>query len=286
MNSDEIVRSRIESRQNGEYVNTHTESLYVCGGSEVVIRPAGAVVESLTLNVANGRKKQTHAILYSDGKVGQAKRRASHIMSPAGPFGGLGDQHGAGRWLDWHTFRLNPTERGRQVAFQAKREDDGETFLRRVELLESQAWFESVVAAPYGTDIHTSLGEHWYFKMQGNLKDVAIDGKSLDLFTGDEEVYRKLSEGIPLHIPMRSPLNAWAIELPGQPLIQMDTQFCGGSGFTPTELWIWRGAGEDGYLCIEPVVGVSHETGELQNDLLHVEAGREAIFQTRIKALA
>lgn len=281
-----MVENRVDARRSGESVNTHTESLYVCGGAEVVIRSAGAVVEKLAIRGAKGRNSQVYDILYSDGLVGQAKRRASHIMSPAGPSEELGGQHGPGRWLDWHTFKAKPKEWGQQIAFQAKREDDGETLLRQVDLLEDQAWFRSVVVAPYDSDIQTSIGEHWYFKMDGDLKDVAIDGKSLELFTGDEVACSKLSEGIPIHVPMKSPLNVWTIELPGQPLLQMDTQLAGGSGFTPTELWIWRDAGDEGYLCIEPVVGVSHETGELENNLLHIEAGKRATLQTRIALLA
>jgi galactose mutarotase-like enzyme len=286
MSSAERVQNRVEARQDGEYVSPQTELLYVCGGSKVVVRPAGAIVESLSLTDKTGRSNKVHDILYSDDKVGTAKRRASHIMSPAGKFEGLGGQHGAGRWLDWHTFKLDPKEWGKQIAFQAKREDLGETLLRNVRLGERQAWFDTAVIAPYETDLHTSIGEHWYFKMSGDLKDVAIDGKSLEMFTHDEEVYDKIGRGEAVHVPMKSTLNVWAIELPGQPSIKMETQLFSASGFVPSELWIWREEGADDYLCIEPVVGVIHdENGQLENDLLTIEAGHEATLRTTISLL-
>ena len=282
MSSAERVQARVEARRDGEYVHPHTESLYVCGGSKVVVRPSGAVIEALTLADKSGRTTKIHDILYSDGKIGTAKRSASHIMSPAGPFEGLGDQHGAGRWLDWHTFHINPDEFGKRIAFQAKREDEEETLLRYVHLAERQATFESAVLAPLDQELHTSIGEHWYFKMDGDLSEVAIDGKNLELFTGDDEVYNKLNAGVPLHIPMRSPLNVWLIDLPGQPLIKMDTQLFSTSGYVPTELWIWRREGVDDYICIEPVVGVSHDNGCLENDLLLIQPGGEARLRTTI----
>lgn len=283
MSNAEAVRSLIDARREGEAVNPATETLVNSKGSQVTVRPTGGVIESLTLvDSRGGRAKRSYELLYSDGDLISAKRSASHMMSPAGPFEGLGGQHGAGRWLDWHTFNLNPTDIGPQIAFQAKREDNGETLLRHIELGERQAWFETAVVAPYENDLRTSMGEHWYFKMDGDLSEVAIDGRNLELFTGDEEVYEKLRDGVPLHVPQRSPLNVWTLQLPGQPLLKMETQLFRSSGYVPTELWIWRRDGAEDYLCIEPVVGVSHENGYLENDLLVIEAGKEARLRTAI----
>lgn len=287
MSNAESVRSRIDARTEGEAVDPTTEILTHPKGSSVAIRSVGGVIESLALtNGKHGRGKKTYDLLYSDNALTHAKRSASHMMSPAGPFEGMGGQHGAARWLDWHTFNLNPTEFGTQIALQAKREDDGETLLRHIQLAENQVWFDSAVVAPYETDVRTSIGEHWYFNMSGDLVDVAINGRSLELLTGDEEVFEKLRDGIPLHIPQRSTLNVWHIDLPGQPQFMMQTQLFRSGGYAPMELWIWRREGADDYLCVEPVAGVSHENGYLENELLAIKAGEEARLRTTIKLMA
>lgn len=286
MNSTEAVQDRIKARRDGEVVDPSTITLENRQGSAIIIRPVGGVLESLTLVDHSKRTHLPYELLYSDGETSEAKRTASHMMSPAGPFEGLGGQHGAGRWLDWHVFQLNPSELGNsQVALQAKREDSGETMLRRIELGERHADFETAIVAPYVTDLNTSIGEHFYFNMSGPLTDVAINGKDLRAFTGDDDVFEKLRDGIPINVKQGSPLNVWLIDLPGQPPLMMQTQLFRSSGYTPSELWIWRREGVDEYLCIEPVVGVSHENGYLENDLLRIPAGQEARLQTSLKLL-
>ncbi len=281
----------VHARMNNEVVSADAAKLQHPSGSEITIRLAGGYMEDLRLVPPTKRRPRTpaaSAIFYCDRNANLPKRAASHLMSPAGPSEGLGGQHGAGRWLDWHQFQLDDSMDGsRRTAFQAKRSDNGETLLRYIELGASHVQLESIVRAPFENIVATSIGEHFYFSQQGDVRDVALNGKSLDWFFDDDQAFEKLEEGEPL-VKQVGTLNLLAIDLPELPTVTLQTQVTGGGiGHYFTELWVWKRPGSEGYLCIEPVVGVQRLEGQpANNQMLTIPSGASATLTSRLGLLA
>jgi len=220
------------------------------------------------------------AVLYSDKKTTVPKLTATHAMIPAGPYEGIGGQHGFPRWADYHEFPLDDGPNGeKRLAVQAKRSDEGLSLTKQFELSDSTLISRTTVASWENITEHTSIGEHLYFSLErGNINGLQVDGQSLNelLGKGSEDI---LVNGGTLVYGFGGEAT---ITFPAGHSIKLSASFEGHTKYPPI-MWIWKRQ-DSPSICFEPVVGVEH-LGEGDRAGVTIEPHSSGTLTTKIELL-
>ncbi len=264
----------IDMNKNATEVSDHVAML-TTPESSLGVRHRGAYITKAQLTSPTSGKRID--ILFSEDKITKPKITATHPMMPAGPYDGIGGQHGFPRWSDYHEFILPDGPRGQKnMSLQAKRLDNGLALAKTFELSGSALTTCTTIMSSEEKTEHTSMGEHLYFSLEDeNTKGLLINGKSLDELLGDG------SEGI----LKNDGTLYWdfggeaVIEFPAGHSIKLSAAFEGDTQHA-LALWIWKRP-DSPSICFEPVVGVS---GENRTGMAIVPFGR-ADLTTKIELL-
>ena len=135
----------IELNKNAAEVSNRAARIETTASS-LDIRYRGAYITDCELSSpTTGRRIN---ILYSEQETTKPKLTATHPMVPAGPYEGIGGQHGFPRWSDYHEFSLNDGPDGQKyIALQAKRSDSGLSLTKVFGLTESILTTTSTIAS-------------------------------------------------------------------------------------------------------------------------------------------
>jgi len=250
-----------------------------CGEACVDIRLRGGFITDFSL--FNER------ILYvpNDGDLLEPKLRASHPMTPAGPSEGIGGQHGPFRWTDYHVIYSTDSE----IALQTARPDLGLGSARFYKVGEDSLTIEHRLLNSEDSPERTSVGEHFYFQLPGELDGTMLDqirvnDKNLEEIVGDKAKQQILSGqfliirnafgdgSVSLTLPNHE-IELSAELLPGRNEAQTDT---------PLDLWVWH-LPNSASICFEPVAGVIiNDDGTTHNQGLTIDPYDLNTFNTRI----
>lgn len=193
-------------------------------------------------------------VLYSETDLTKPKITATHPMVPAGPYDGVGGQHGFPRWSDYHEFPLEDGANGeKRMAIQAKRSDNGLSLTKAVELTESSVTTHTTIRSSDEANERTSMGEHLYFSLTDeDLTGLTINGQSINELLGDGSEDIVKNDGT-LYWNFGGEA---VIKFPAGHTIKLSAAFEGTTEH-PLALWIWKRSGSPS-ICLEPIVGVEH----------------------------
>lgn len=246
--------------------------------SSLDVRLRGAYISDCELTSPTTGERV--AVLYSEANLAKPKITATHPMVPAGPYEGLGGQHGFPRWSDYYEFpSVDGLNGDKYIAIQAKRSDDGLSLSKTFELTESTVTSHTTIASSEDSTEHTSMGEHLYFSLENeNMNGLAINGKSLDELLGDgsEEVIK--NDGT-LFFNFGGEA---VISFPAGHSIKLSALFEGQTEY-PLAMWIWKRPGSPS-ICFEPVVGVEN-LDEDDTSGVTINPYSKAILTTKIELL-
>lgn len=242
----EIAENKDAKKVSSEVATVET------GASSLDIRLRGAYITDCELT--SPTTGQHIDVLYAEEEKTKAKLTATHPMVPAGPFEGLGGQHGFPRWSDYNEFPLADGQDGeKNIAVQAKRSDEGLALVKAFELTEFSLTSHTTIMSSEDTTERTSMGEHLYFSLvDENMEGLTVDGTSLDelIGPGSEE---KLKNGDTLRWNFSGET---VIHFPAGHDVKLSASFDGETKH-PLMLWIWKRTNSPS-VCFEPVVGVEH----------------------------
>jgi hypothetical protein len=219
-------------------------------------------------------------VLFAEDDLTKPKLTATHPMVPAGPYEGLGGQHGFPRWSDYHEFLLNDGPNGeKRTALQAMRSDNGLSLSKTFVLTESALTTHTTIRSSSETSEDTSVGEHIYFSLaDGKFDGLTVDGKSLDELLGDGS-QEEVSKGGTLYYAFNGETT---ITFPAGHTVRLSAAFEGETKY-PVALWVWKRPGSNS-ICFEPVVGVEM-LDEDDNAGVTVPAYGSATLSTKIELL-
>lgn len=276
----------IEANRSAERVPTEEMHL-VTADSSLDVRLRGGFVTNLTLtSPTTGRSLP---ILYFDREqLAVAKPTGSHVMSPAGPYDGLGGQHGFARWADYEELP-RPADEEAYTTLQARRSDGGPALTKSYSLSSGALVSRTTLFNPTPQPLHTSLGEHYYFDLQDEQFDgLKLDGQSLDEALGEgaqvalESNSQRLPDG-----STKDGTQVWdftsgqaVIDFPFGHRVRLSASYIAQSEF-PLQLWVWHRPGTPS-ICFEPVIGVA---GGDANQGLTIEPNTAASLITTIEHL-
>lgn len=265
----------IEANKNATEVQSRVVGIET-SASSLGVRLRGAFITDceLTSPTTNIRTD----VLYAEPNLEKPKMTATHSMVPAGPYEGIGGQHGFPRWADYHVFPLNDGPSGeKRVAVQAMRSDKGLSLDKSFELTESALTAHTTIGSS-ATAEATSMGEHIYFSLADeNFEGLKINGHTLDELLGEGSQHIVENDGT-LYWDFYGEAT---IDFPAGHSVKVSAAFEGDSKY-PLAMWIWKRPGSPS-ICFEPVVGVNN----LGDDRSGVEVpphGR-ATLSTRIELL-
>lgn len=246
-------------------------------GSCLDVRLRGAYITKCELtSPSSGRRVN---VLYSDTEIEKPKISATHPMVPAGPYDGIGGQHGFPRWADYDVRKLPETAEGeQQMTFGVKRADAGMTLSKTFVLTDFS--LTTVTAIKAGGEVeNTSLGEHIYFLLEDeNLVGLVINGQSLDELLGEGSEATVRSNGTLFY----NFGGEAEIVFPAGHIVKISASFQGETRY-PLAMWIWKRPGSPS-ICFEPVVGVKG-LGDEDNSGVTVGPDATVELQTRIDLL-
>jgi hypothetical protein len=269
--AEEIEANRTAEQVSAETVGLATEH------SSLGVRLRGCFITECELTSPTSGERV--AVLYSSPDLTVPKLTATHIMAPAGPYDGIGGQHGPARWADYQEIEAADSQNGaKRVVMQAKRSDAGTGIIKSFELSDSA--LESSTQL-WGSDTeteHTSMGEHSYFTLDNEEFDgLTVNGKSLDELMGEGSLDAVKTGGT---LNWQGFGGEAIIEFPAGHQIKLSADFVGNSKY-PVVLWIWHRP-DSPSICFEPVVGVApdNESGGLE-----LSPYNKAVLYTRIELL-
>ena len=194
-------------------------------------------------------------VLYSEPDLKKPKITATHSMVPAGPYDGIGGQHGFPRWADYHEFSLPDDEStgAKAMALQAKRSDSGLSLVKTFILREAALATKTTIRSSEATAEQTSIGEHLYFTLPGeNFHGLKVNGRSLDQLLGQGS-QEAVQHGDTLYWDFGGQAD---IDFPAGHRIRLSAQFEGDTKY-PLAMWIWKRPGSPS-ICFEPIAGVKY----------------------------
>jgi hypothetical protein len=193
-------------------------------------------------------------VLFAESDLTKPKLSASHAMVPAGPYDGIGGQHGFPRWSDYHEFPVADGTDGKKVAaIQAKRSDQGFSLIKDLELTDSALTMRTTVRSSDVEPEQTSIGEHLYFALEDERFDgLQLNGQTLDELLGDGSEDTLQNAGT-LYWEFGGES---VISFPAGHSVRLSATFEGNTKY-PLAMWIWKRQGSPS-ICFEPVVGVSY----------------------------
>ncbi len=273
------------------------------GQSSVDIRARGAFIVGCDLKSPTANEAVN--VLHADPDISRSKLASSHDGVPAGPYDGVGGQHGPFRWADYHEFPLDdiPVTHEhpyieRRVGLQAMRSDMGLTLSKEVLLSESTLTRRTTVYNSLPVLEETSIVSHDYFALaEGNMEGLTINGKSIDELLVDPERYLEKPEDYAGNGAQDHLLNHedgtlfWdgfegeaVIRFPAGHTIRFTATFDGETSY-PLAMWLWRKKSDDGHtdtICFEPIVGVDRRG---HNDGVTIQPYSGATLETKIEML-
>jgi len=241
--------------------------------SRLGVRLRGCFITSCELTDPKSERKVD--VLHCEPNTDVAKLTASHVMMPVSKSEGVGGQHGYPRWADYHEFELlDSIEGGKRVSFQAMRSDFGPGLAKVFELSESRL-VTHTIAMNYEDDfIHTSLGEHLYFSLDGEKVDgLLVDGKTLDESIGENAERDIMSGKSMLFKAFNGEIE---IDFPSGHRVKLTAEAAQSENL---KMIVWHRPGSES-ICFEPTLGFDKETG---NEGLPIGPGEMAELTTTIE---
>ena len=269
--AEEIEANKAATRVSDEVARLETE------GSRLDVRLRGAYITTCDLTSPTSGKRVS--VLYADSDLSQPKISATHPMVPAGPYEGIGGQHGFPRWADYDVTPMLDTESGeKQVALNANRSDQGLALSKRFVLSPSVLTTHTTITGGENVE-HTSMGEHIYFSLQGESFDgLKLNGQSLDELLGEGSLATVQNNGT-----LYWDFSGMAvIDFPAGHSLKVSATFQGESLY-PLAMWIWKRPGSPS-ICFEPVVGVK-QLGQEENSGITLEPRCSAVLSTKIEII-
>lgn len=262
----------IEANKSAEKVADAVAKLETVG-SELNVRLRGAYITKCELT--SPTSGQRVGVLYSDSDMTRPKISATHPMVPAGPYEGIGGQHGFARWADYDEARASDTE----TTLTARRSDGGLGLSKRFELDSAALMTVTAITNPQEQPERTSLGEHIYFALaEGKIEGLKLNGQSLDELLGEGS-----EAAIANDKTLRYDFGGEArIDFPAGHSVKMTADFEGETQY-PLAMWIWKRRGSAS-ICFEPVVGV-RDIGLEDNRGLMLPVGGRAVLSARLELL-
>lgn len=268
-NPQRSFAEQIELNQTAESVSPETFGLTVTGG-KLEIRGRGGFITGLELT--SPTTDDVVPILYAGEDRTVAKLSASHAMMPAGPYDGIGGQHGYPRWAD---YEFTPSGEGAGLLV-AEGDADVLGYEKHVGLTSSTFTSRSVTHNNGSEPEQTSLGEHYYFTLEDGIFDgLLLDGRTLDEVFGEGALANLKEWGVLVLDDFREA----AITFPAGHSIRLSAGFEGDTSI-PVGLWVWHRQGTPS-VCFEPVVGVK----DTDNQGITIAPGQQAALDTNIELL-
>lgn len=249
--SDELpFAQEIETNKNITEVQSQVVSIETMASS-LDVRLRGAFITDCELTSPTTGLRTD--VLYAESNLEKPKLTATHPMVPAGPYEGIGGQHGFPRWSDYHEFPLNDGPNGeKQVAVQAKRSDNGLSLVKAFELTANSLTTHTTIRSSEDTAEETSMGEHIYFTLvDENFEGLEVNGKSLDKLLG-EGSQQTVENGDAIYWDFGGEAT---INFPAGHSVNISAAFEGDTKH-PLAMWIWKRPGSPS-ICFEPIVGVA-----------------------------
>lgn len=249
--SEEIATNKsIEHLDNPAISGISTER------ASVVVRERGCYVAEAALYSPS--LHEVVDVLYSDPDLSTPKLTASHIMTPVGPYEGIGGRHGFPRWADYKVFTLEDGPDGEKgVAYQAKRLDTGLALAKLFELSDSSLSTITSLHNPGDKPENTSLGEHLYFSLEGGqisglrvddgleIDDLLGEGAEASIKKGEPIYWDNFAGNITVVMPAGHTIKL-AVDVNGAPREQLG-------------MLVWHRPGSSS-ICFEPTLGFDPET--------------------------
>ncbi len=242
----------IVANKNAVEVSSEVAGIETMSSSLDVRLRGGYITECQLTSPTTGERLD---VLYSEPNLQKPKITATHAMVPAGPYDGLGGQHGFPRWSDYHEFSIADRPNGeKQISLQAKRSDNGLSLVKMYGLTASTLTTRTTITSSEDKVEHTSMGEHLYFSLADERLDgLKVNGQSLDelVGVGSED---KVKNDDTLY---------WAfggeatVDFPAGHSVKLSADFNGVTKH-PLAMWIWKRPGSPS-ICFEPVVGLTDD---------------------------
>ena len=267
----------IEANKNAASAPSETVGLETAG-SALEVRLRGAYITKCELtSPSSGRRV---AVLYGDTDLSKFKLSATHSMVPAGPYEGIGGQHGFPRWADYDVTQLDDTAEGyKQMLLRAKRPDDGLALEKTFVLGEGALTTITRISNPSDMVEQTSMGEHTYYSLDAeNFDGLRLNGQDLDELLGAGSLEKVQNDGT-LYFEFGGEA---VIDFPAGHSVKVTASFEGESKY-PLAMWIWKRPGLP-TICFEPVVGVE-KLGQEVNDGVVVRPNEVAELRVQIELL-
>lgn len=278
MSESNSFAQEIEINRNALAVPVEVLSLET-SSSSLGVRLRGAFITECELTSPTTGNRIS--VLYSESELEKPKITASHSMVPAGPYDGIGGQHGFPRWADNKLFPLPDDEStgAKAIALQAKRSDSGLSLEKVFVLSEAALATHTTIRNSEKAVTQTSMGEHIYFSLPDeNFDGLKVNGKSLDELLG-EDSQNIVQNGGTLYWDFGGEA---IIEFPAGYSIRLSAEFEGDTKY-PLAMWIWKRPGSPS-ICFEPVAGVKH-LDEDNTDGVRLPPYGSAFLSTKVELL-
>lgn len=244
---DRLITERATGRQPAARSGTKTVAV---GDARVTVREQGGYIVEALLMDADGHLVP---LLFADANISRTKINASHSMVPAGPYDGLGGQHGFARWADYHV-----TVAGNVLNMTAQTPEGGLGIHKDIRLDPSTITIICQVANHGPESIHTSIGEHLYFTLPGERSEGMLLGADTPLhpipqreaIMRGEAVFWDAFDGKAI---AEFPHGSKTIHLHVTTTMS-DEHGARQSCEAPTGMLLWHRPGTES-ICLEPVVG-------------------------------
>lgn len=282
---------QLGQRLAGMAVSPETISL-AQAGALVTTRLAGGYITQLKLPAPDG---MPIVVFHDDPEPPDAikpKKNASHIMSPVGANNGLGGQHGIYRWCDYSITAQ--TSDSFTICSQVP--DEYPRLQKMIQVSKQGLTMCTTIANQTAQTIHTSLGEHLYWYLEGGksagLKVVFQDPVSDGPFKNPDILKAVMAGESYFWLP--SSLNCRIYRPDGSVLsLVSEARMKEGAATraVPAGMLLWRRPGTES-ICFEPAIGIETDTmntplltSSLPNRGLRLTPGAEATLETRISVV-
>jgi hypothetical protein len=290
--SPEEYASYVNASRTGAPVSPEAPFLAIPGARAIVRSHGGhLLLGSLTGHISGAPTPVFYAGLPKDAPPDaivprSAKLRASHVMSPVGPFDGLGGQHGPLRHSKWLLMSIGAASQYEaSLSMQALVPEEQPRVTREFTLRRSELKVATTVVNTGDEDIHTSLGHHDYYVTPHNQAMTPegtgplVNGLPLDRRLHRESAWRDARTGKAQLWPQYS--GSAFVQFPGgnELLIRSELKVDGEDRTGLLGMQFWGAKDEPDYIAAEVVAGVvpEHQAPEdMANRQLYLAAGATA----------
>lgn len=282
----EQFEQQVSTRQSRGYYASPEQYELEAEGSYATIRLEGCYVTDCALQ--NRDDKITQILYNSATDLRVPKLSASHTMSPAGPYEGIGGQHGFARWADYQETGGSSSAKHHRVMFQAVTPAHYLGVHESFELRKSELVTTTSVENHTPETHNTSIGKHWYFSRTAEDGSLLINDQSVDELLDREGAYDAVMRGEAQFWPGFDGFAALRIATGKLLEMSVSTRLEDVRGeIVETDaslgMLLWHRRGTDS-ICIEPTFGCEQdENGVLQNTGLTLAAGVTALMRTEIE---